>query len=348
MEQKEFKILSIDGGGIRGIYPTQYLTLIEQKLKEQGKASNLYQYFDLISGTSTGGIIAIGLGLGMSALDLNKFYLENAKAIFGKKRSRLFRSKYNYKTLEGLLKSTFKSTLNNNADLLLGHSNTRLCIPAYNAYSGRVNVYKTCHDEKLHIDYKIPAYQVAMATSSAPTYFDPYEILYNENTEVKKSKPYNIDGGIFANNPTMIAILEAVALGYNLNEIKVLSFGTCTRIFKEIGGRKKWGIPYWINLKKSRLIDMMMQSQSVAIEHQIKILNEGIGLGGNQLFNYQRIQHEFHSDDVAIELDESNAETLAHLNVLAQEDFQLYGKTSLDIFFNKTVEKFQPIYELNN
>lgn len=69
-----FKILSIDGGGIRGIIPAKILSLIEEKLNQEGKENQICDYFDLICGTSTGGIIAIGLALGMRASDILSLY----------------------------------------------------------------------------------------------------------------------------------------------------------------------------------------------------------------------------------------------------------------------------------
>jgi len=80
----EFKILCIDGGGIRGIIPSKFLSNLENCIsKHKEEETRLNEYFDLICGTSTGGIIAIGLGLGMTAKDINKLYEENATKIFG-------------------------------------------------------------------------------------------------------------------------------------------------------------------------------------------------------------------------------------------------------------------------
>lgn len=345
-EKKEFKILSIDGGGIRGLYPTQYLSCIENGLKDRNIDGKLNEYFDLICGTSTGGIIAIGLGLGMNASELNKFYLDEAKNIFGWKFIPLLRSKYNNAKLEKLLKEKFQQSTGLKEDSKIWHSATRLCIPSYDAYNGKVNIYKTCHDKKLFVDYKIPAYQIAMATAAAPTYFNPYPIQYKDGTNTV-NKPHNIDGGILANNPTMIGILEAVALGYSLSEIKVLSIGTCTRVYKELEGRSRWGaLNYWLNYNKMRLLDMVFQSQSQSIEHQVKILNEGLGMGNNKLFEYQRIQHEFHSDEQAIELDEINKVKLERLNQIAQEDYKEKGERTIELFFSNKVVPYIKHYPL--
>lgn len=77
-----FKILSIDGGGIRGIIPAKILALAEQELQRTGQANRICDYFDLICGTSTGGIIAIGLALGMPASEILSLYRDHAREIF--------------------------------------------------------------------------------------------------------------------------------------------------------------------------------------------------------------------------------------------------------------------------
>ncbi|KAA6339086.1 hypothetical protein EZS27_012947, partial [termite gut metagenome] len=102
--QKYFKILSIDGGGIKGIFPAMFLAKIEAQLKANNVAKwQIYQNFDLICGTSTGGILAIALSLGIPAIELHKLYMDNADVIFGKKRNgiqRIVNSSYDRKNLE--------------------------------------------------------------------------------------------------------------------------------------------------------------------------------------------------------------------------------------------------------
>ena len=80
-ENKQIKILSIDGGGIRGIIPAKVLAELEQKLKEEHSEKKLHEHFDLICGTSTGAILAIGIALGIPASKLLEFYKDNAKII---------------------------------------------------------------------------------------------------------------------------------------------------------------------------------------------------------------------------------------------------------------------------
>ena len=77
------RILSIDGGGIKGVFPASFLATVENSIEGQ-----LADYFDLIVGTSTGGIIALGLGLGLSASDILRFYEDSGPEIFGGKRAK--------------------------------------------------------------------------------------------------------------------------------------------------------------------------------------------------------------------------------------------------------------------
>jgi patatin-like phospholipase/acyl hydrolase len=89
---KQFNILSIDGGGIRGVFPAKILTELEAKLKADGYEKwQIYEHFDLICGTSTGGILAIALALGIPAKELHDLYLKEAETIFGNKKG-FFRS----------------------------------------------------------------------------------------------------------------------------------------------------------------------------------------------------------------------------------------------------------------
>lgn len=159
------KILSIDGGGIRGVFPASFLTTIEDAIGHK-----IANYFDLIVGTSTGGIIALGLGLGLPAKDILSFYEEKGPAIFSgnwlfRRLSQLFFPKYNVLPLRKALESIF------NQSLFLGESKTRLVIPSFNLDTGEVHIYKTAHHQRFERDYKENVVDIALATSAAPTYF---------------------------------------------------------------------------------------------------------------------------------------------------------------------------------
>ena len=209
-----FRILSIDGGGIKGIFPATFLASLEESLAEP-----ISQYFDLIAGTSTGGIIALALGLGLAPAEIQSMYVENGKNIFpGSQKwvNRLrhyFAAKYSSDPLEACLRDTL-------GEKLLGDSQKRLIIPSFSALTGKIYVYKTAHDRRFESDWKKSAVEVALATSAAPSYFPPY---------ISSSHIAHLDGGMWANNPTGNAVVEAIGiLGATRKDVRVLSVG-CTR-----------------------------------------------------------------------------------------------------------------------
>lgn len=217
---KPFKILSIDGGGIKGAFVASLLTDLEKQYCRSGK--NVASYFDLIVGTSTGGILALGLGLGMPAADILNFYQKYGPQIFPQTNNCVkkflkclhnkVRVKYDRTPLETALKHVFQ-------DMKLGNAITRLVIPSFDLQTGEVHLHKTAHHERLQHDYNEYAYAVALATSAAPTYFPTYFL---------RNIPL-LDGGIWANDPALVAITEAqTLLGQDVKNISMLSLG-CTQ-----------------------------------------------------------------------------------------------------------------------
>ena len=217
---KPFKILSIDGGGIKGTFVASFLAELEKKYCKSGE--NAASYFDLIVGTSTGGILALGLGLGMKATDILNFYQEYGPQIFPQTNNHVkkflkclrnkFKVKYDRTPLEIALKHIFQ-------ERKLGEAITRLVIPSFDLQTGEVHLHKTAHHERLQHDYNEFAYDVALATSAAPTYFPTYFL---------RNIPL-IDGGIWANDPALVAITEAqTLLEQNVDDISMLSIG-CTQ-----------------------------------------------------------------------------------------------------------------------
>lgn len=346
MDEKEFKILSIDGGGIRGIYPSQILAEVEAQLQqERSEEIKIYDYFDLICGTSTGGILSIALSLGMLASQLTELFVGNAKKIFGPRRpfrTNIFFPRHNSMTLESILKKEFKE-LFSGKDSLLGDCKTRVCIPVYDSFNGRLNVLKTSHHEKLLRDWQIPAYQAAMATAAAPTFFNPYTLKYKGITGQQVSQHNKVDGGICVNNPVMVGFIEAVhGLNIPMQNIKILSIGTGINQFSISKKNVGWGIAKW--MLGNRLIELIMQSQSNVVDNQIKLINEGIGQGGDRSFDIYRIQHIFTSKKESIKLDEFRKDKLDRLIIAAQESFKHEGKMIIDNFFQNKVEQYKPFH----
>jgi len=219
-----FKILSLDGGGIKGVFEASFLNAVQK-----ATSAPLASYFDLIAGTSTGGIIAIGLGLGLGAADLLEFYKSHGPQIFNRSGGRLvgwwhwlsdkMKNRYSAERLRAALEETFK-------EKKLGDATTRLLIPAFNLSAGEIHIFKTRHHPRLQMDYKVRAVDVALATTAAPSYFPIH----------RSEEMLLIDGGIWANNPTGLAVVEAMTiLEVPRANIQVLSIG-CTQEVSDLSG----------------------------------------------------------------------------------------------------------------
>lgn len=335
METKPFKILSIDGGGIRGVFPAMVLANLEAELKSKGVEKwQVYQNFDLICGTSTGGIMAIALALGIPAKEIYELYLNNARTIFGNKKGFLKRFKYaahKRDQLEKLIREKFKNYHDgeDGEDPRLKHCKTHVAIPIYDLMEGRPSVLKSKYHEAFVRDYHIPAYQAALATSAAPTYFDPYSGSYEDLKGLEQSFQNKIDGGVFANNPALNGIIEAKkAFNLNLSDLSVLSIGTGHQKFCDAGidkkkkHRKKYGIHYWmLQGDKKRLIEVFMQGQSQQVQNLIGILKNGIDKREPDNFVYTRIDTEL-DKTCGIEMDETDVNKLKKLAEKATIEFQ--------------------------
>jgi uncharacterized protein len=212
-----FRILALDGGGLRGTFTAAVLAKWSDMLTSGGgNLTDIVKHFDLVAGTSTGAILAIALGLGKSPKEILKFYRDNGPRIFPKDRKlrHWLKSKHESSTLRATLEEVFGKTL-------LRESRCRLVIPTVRAIHGEAEAIVTPHSPDRTAFRELSAVDAALASSAAPTYFDeavvPSEIA---------AATY-LDGGIWANNPVLPAIAEAVRhLKVPLQRIDVLSVGT--------------------------------------------------------------------------------------------------------------------------
>lgn len=238
------RILAIDGGGVKGIFPASFLAEVENALSIRSVAD----YFDLIAGTSSGGIIAIGLGLGFSAREIVDLFQQQGAAIFPHQifPTSLLRvlcgfQRYEPNRLREALTRLF-------GDKTLADSRVRLLIPSFDAGRADIHIYKTRHHSRLCMDFRVSAVEVSMATAAAPTYFPAYDSIDGITL---------IDGGIWANNPVALAVIEGIAvLGWDPDEIDVLSIG-CTEEVVDFRQRGHSGL-FWLR----RAIDAAMRGQS--------------------------------------------------------------------------------------
>lgn len=260
--RQKFRILSIEGGGILGAFAAGALAEME---RSTGK--RIVDHFDLIAGTSTGGIIAISLALGLSSAQIRQFYLDHAREIFphggffGRKIAairQLIQPKYTAGRLEALLLNILSDQEGN--PLLFGDAKTRLLIPAYDGVSGRIYLFKTAHHPRFTNDIAIPAARVALATAAAPTYFQAVRISEHDTSY--------LDGGVWANCPALAAVVEAVSfLNQEIGSIHVLNVGTTTEPFNAIQ-KAQSGLIGW-NLD---LMNLFMMSQAEASRAMARLL----------------------------------------------------------------------------
>lgn len=281
------------------------------------------RYFDLIAGTSTGGIIALGLGAGLPASRLRDLYIERGGEVFPPMSAGslgtswrfalgLFRYRYNRAALTCLLEESF-------GVLRFGDSCARLCVPAMEGHHGEVMVYKTPHHPDYYLDGKKPMVSVAEATSAAPTFFQP---LQDETGYVL------VDGGVWANNPTMIALTEALScFDVSRDKVRILGLGCGTARQKvgmakiRLGGKLLW----W------DLIFAAMDLQSQNANGQAGLL-----IGADRLL---RIEPETNAKP--IELDDWRR-AAAELPLAAEAALDAWGDKAANQFLDRPAPHYDP------
>jgi len=265
------RILSLDGGGIRGALTLGYLKKIETILREKEKDPGLLlcDYFDLIGGTSTGSIIATGLAIGMPVDDIVKMYMELGGKIFGNKHDwwkpwetlRFLKAGYDYKALEENLQQAF-------GDITLGSDKVRtgLCIVAKRADTNSVwplinHPQGMFYDSDLGRNKNIQLWQAVRASSAAPTYFVPQMIDVGDG-----QRAAFVDGGVsMANNPALTLLMVATLKGFPFHwpmgedKLSILSVGTGYSIFRKKTDEIEEA---WLGTWAAAVPDMLMQDAS--------------------------------------------------------------------------------------
>ncbi len=267
-KQPHFRILSIDGGGVRGVIPARILHALEEISHKP-----ISELFDLIVGTSTGGLIALGLVCPSknktpqySAKDILNFYLEKSNQIFQHSFFRsiftgggLWAAKYDRKPLDTLLNQFFQDTL-------LSEALRPVTIPTYSLTKGCPNVITSWPSPEDPQDYYMR--DIAGATTAAPTYFDP-KVFHDK----KGNLHIEADGGIFANNPETIGVTEACKFNSSLSRdtVYVLSIGTGSpKLNQDANKLTNSGVIGWVI--KANLIDIMINADNDWYNDEISIL----------------------------------------------------------------------------
>lgn len=266
-EKESVRILSIDGGGIKGIIPAGLLAEIERRT---GKATS--SLFDLVAGTSTGGILALALvkpsletdSLVHSAASMVGFYQRLGPAIFSKPLSHVIES------VDGLLESRYPDAPIENAlqdffgEMPLSQALTPVFVPSYDL-NGRAPFFFRSERAKQNSSFDFPMHVVARSTSAAPTYFPPKSVSCagtNQNYVL-------IDGGVFANNPSACALVEARVQFPKATEFTLVSLGTGTPKEQPLmRSPENWGLAQWVR----PILDTVFDGVSRTVDYQMSQL----------------------------------------------------------------------------
>jgi len=308
------RILTIDGGGIKGAFPAAFLARLEEEL-----GGPLVEHFDMIAGTSTGGIIAIGLGLGLSAKRLQRFYERHGREIFAgrglwRELRGLVMSMYSNVPLRRVLDRRFQSRP-------LGDSRTRLLIPCLNVTQGKVHVYQTAHHPSLTEDWRVPAVEVAMASAAAPTFFPSFR---------SASGDIYIDGSLWARNPIGLATVQAVGLlRWPAHDIRILSLGCTAKGMNHAFGRAgRHGKSFWGN----RIPDLFMKAHSSSALYTACTL---VGREHVHRINPDPGEHHFAMDD---------ARKVPALVAFGREQAEQHWPALKHVFFASKAPAFVPFH----
>ncbi len=339
------RILSLNGGGVRGLYTISVLAEFERILADGDESYSIAEHFDLIAGTSIGGLLAIGLADGKTARELKTKVLEHATTIFPPRKSLFPKVLWDiWKGIRAILRNRYNGENIGKAVVdIVGSDRTirdlqrRVLIPTVNITTGKPLFVKTCHNPRFTRDDRLKLVDVARATSAAPTYFEPH---YIEELEA-----YFVDGGLVANNPSYVAYHEAITdlkEEFEVNsdsQVYVLNIGTMAsdfcinpeRIHKMFSGYfRLWGLG-------STLVETVMTgNQWMHRKMASRALSD---------MNYVSLDDTVPDQQASIiTLDNSRPEALKVLvargiqqatESLANSQFDLKGK-----FFNGKADKF--------
>ena len=307
-----FRILSIDGGGIRGIIPATVLAELEARA-----AQPACRLFDLIAGTSTGGILACGLVIPgpaghprYAAAALVELYEREGPRIFHQSLVRklaalgsVLSAKYPADNIEPILRRYFGETR-------LAEALTDVIIPSYEL-EGRIPWFFRSRRARTDAAYNFRLWEVARATSAAPTYFPPMRLdALGPDRDTDRGFYALVDGGVYANNPTMCAYVEALSQTPAPADILVVSLGTGQAMTPiRYRDAKGWGRFGWA----PRILDVVFDGVSDTIDYQLTRLLRPAGVA---LRRY-RLQAELAPGQDA--LDDARPANIARLKEVGAE-----------------------------
>jgi len=300
-----FQILTLSGGGYLGLYTATVLAAIERRTGRP-----IIESFDLIAGTSIGGIIALGLSAGKTASDIAAAFEAAGPKIFGTDRPATSTKETIFRLLQHPKSARYRpGPLREVVETIIGKE-TKMAdllrptvITTVNLSKGGPKIFKTGHHPSLMLDWRLPAAEVAMATSAAPTYFPIHKI----------GEEMYADGGMFANSPDLIAVHEAERfLKVDRDRISVLSIGTTTTTFafSSSGGVDLGPIGWMVG---KRLTSTMIGSQQAITNDMMK------HIFGERYLRIDRSQGPEHQKQLA--LDCASPAATADLKAMAASSF---------------------------
>lgn len=309
---KKIRILSLDGGGMRGILPGTILTYLEEQIRKKTGNDKAFigEYFDLLAGTSTGGILCLAYIIPnekgnymFSAREALNVYLNRGDEIFNASLSKRIGSlggildeKYRAKELEQALLHYF-------GERRLSELLKPCLIPAYDIGNRRAHFFTSIEAGKRKEENYFLR-EVGRATSAAPTYFEPVMVK-----PVKGNPKAFIDGGVFVNNPAMCAYAEArnIAFSEVLKNMEKPDFPTAKNMLVISIGTGEVKKPYPYSEFKNAgvlkwmkpLIDIMMSGNSETVDYQLQQIYQT--LSENDLNDYHRLQPKLRRANSAID-----------------------------------------------
>lgn len=318
------RILTLDGGGLKGIITLGFLQQIEDRLKERHSAGakfRLAHYFDLIAGTSTGAIIAAALAKGMTVAEVTAYYLTMGEKVFTRNwfRRGLIRARYDDRKLKSLLKDIFgaKTTLGDKSLqtgllLMTKRIDTGSPWPLGNNPRGRYYAGASERGRVGNADY--PLWQVVRASTAAPAFFDPENLTINEGASRRKAVSGSfIDGGVSPfNNPALQAFMYASLDGFRINwpigadNLLIVSVGTGDADPEHAPSKiaAKGAVKALLSLMDDcgALVETMMQWMSSGtkisnIDRELGDLRDDL-IAPSPLFTYTRYNISFEPDEV--------------------------------------------------
>jgi patatin-like phospholipase/acyl hydrolase len=335
---KKIRILSLDGGGIRGILPGVILNQLEQKIQKKtgDPERRLSDMFDFMAGTSTGGILTLAYLTPnkenrpkLTAQEAVNIYLERGDEIFDvsfwqkiKSGDGLTDEKYDASELEDALRDTF-------GELQLSNLLKPCIISSYDIRNAKPHFFKQHKSRDKIYNFKLK--DVARATSAAPTYFETARIKNEAGT------PYPlIDGGVFVNNPSLVAYsevrsmkFEAIPHAPSAKDMMIVSIGTGS-VSKSYAYKKakNWGVVGWIK----PIIEIMMSGNSQTVDYHLKQIFGTLDAKDQK--DYHRLEPKIITAD--IEMDNASLENLKNL----EKDALTYiNLVSIDKELDSIVEK---------